>query len=91
MSIQHSTEIYVDSINIFSSREKRNTKNDIETGTREPVRELRWHTIKSLCKQKQESQVLVRCQPPGLPEGEIDGAEEARAIWSRPKGGEDKI
>lgn len=37
-SIQNSARLFVDSINIFGPKEKRNTQNDIETGTREVVR-----------------------------------------------------
>lgn len=35
---KNSARIFVDSINIFSPKETRNTKNEIETGTREAVR-----------------------------------------------------
>lgn len=52
LSVQNSTRIFVDSINISSPKEKRHTKNEMETGTREAVKGERWQIMQTPCKQK---------------------------------------
>lgn len=52
LSVQNGTRVFVDSINIFSPKEKRHTKNEIETGTREAVQGERWQIMQTPCKQK---------------------------------------